>query len=156
MARRIASSRDSVPQCWPAWRAPGGETDEERAQRRGEGGRARSRSVGHGAEEKDLIGQRYETAGSGECQHGKECQRRDDGSRGCERLDRRRGNAVAVAPMRDERAGRNCAVDRNRRVDRTLHAEEWKQQHRAYETGGAGAERVDVVEQARRRCRHRP
>ena len=33
-------------------------------------------------------------------------------------------------------------------IDRALHAEEREQQHRANETGGAGAERVDVVEEA--------
>ena len=63
------------------------------------------------------------------------------------RIERDEGCLVALAPLHRERAHRHCAVDRDRDVDRPLRAEEREQQHRAGEAGGAGAERVDVVEQ---------
>jgi hypothetical protein len=49
--------------------------------------------------------------------------------------------------MRHQRANGNREVERNRDIDRALHAEERKQQHDAGKASRAGAERIDVIEE---------
>ena len=49
--------------------------------------------------------------------------------------------------MRDERADRDRGIESDRHQERAVRAEERKQQQRAGEAGGAGAQRIDVVEE---------